>query len=135
MVREIECPYCHSKVVPRHRFSAGLFVVLLVVGLLPFALTVTALANLFRTIAALWMIGQAVTLVGIEQQIPLPTPYQAPSLINEALRGFVSGMLTSLALSALGGLLLILIVGLIPAIAYWAARRGTYKCPECGMPL
>lgn len=115
---EIECPHCHNKVVPKKRFSRFVFTGLLIIGLIPFvvflilnALSMLALPSLLRSMTA-----------GLS-----PMPFDFEALITAL---YIIMIPTSIAT-----LLLVLVIGIIPATIYLSVRRDTYKCPMCGMTL
>lgn len=115
---EIECPYCRSRVVPKKRFSRLTFAGLMIIGLIPFViflvfnvLFMLALPSLIRSMTA----GSPLELLGLEALISALYPV---------------AVATSTAF-----LVLILVIGVIPAIIYWSVRRDTYKCSACGMAL
>lgn len=124
MVKEIECPYCHSKIVPKHRFSSAVFVALLILGIIPFILNVIGYAILYNALSP---------FLGLLKMIPqFPTiPDGTPPAITELL----TAIPISLGIMSIANLVLSLVIGIIPAVVYWAFRHGTYNCPICEMAI
>jgi len=125
MVKEIECPHCRSKVMPEHRFSSATFVMLLVLGIIPFILNIVGYAILYNTLSPLF---------GLIRMIPIPSP--APGMPDlRIIIDILTGISTSLWVMSIATLVLNLVTGIIPAIVYWAFRHGTYNCPMCEMAI
>jgi hypothetical protein len=123
---EIECPYCHNKVLPKGRFSASAFAALLTLGVIPFVLNILGgifLLDAIRLLSEMSPKEVAPTIPGIIPTIP-------PQVTLAMERIVTSGMLL-----AVSYLILSLVLGLIPAVVYLASRRGSYKCPICGLPI
>lgn len=115
---EIECPYCHNKMVPKKRFSRLAFIGLLIIGLIPFVvflifntLFILALPSLLRSMAA-----------GLPS---MPFDFEA----------LISTLYLTIIPTSIATLLLTLIIGIVPATIYLAVRRDTYKCSMCSMAL
>jgi hypothetical protein len=125
MVKEIEYPYCHAKVVPKHRFSSTTFNILLVLGIIPFILYLIGCAMLYNSISPL------LGLLGMMPTSPTYPGQPDPRMVINAL----TGMFTSFEIMAVAGVVLYLIIGIIPAIIYWAFRHDTYACPSCEMEI
>lgn len=125
MVKEVECSHCHVKVLPEKRFSTFTFAVLLVLGLLPFTLILLSYILVFDTFYQLFRKPQGVL------SYPMPTPMPMPPEFTLMIERAV----LSLGLLSISYLILSLIIGLIPAVIYLAVRRGSYKCPECDLPI
>ena len=125
MVKEVECPHCHAKVLPEKRFSVFTFTVLLILGLLPFILN---LISYILVLDALYPVFRKP-----QEIIPYPTPTPMPMIPEFTL--IIERAVLSLGLLSISYLILSLILGLIPAVVYLAVRRGSYKCPECDLPI
>ena len=127
MVKEIECPHCHSKVMPKHRFSSATFGMLLVLGIIPFILNIVGFAILWNALSP---------FLGLLKMMPteMPTTPYTPQ-IPPAITDLLTAMPTSLGIMSIANLMLSLITGIVPAVVYWAFRHGTYKCPICEMVI
>lgn len=122
---EIECPHCHLKVVPKSRFSVFTFTILLFLGILPFILTLTSYLLVFDVFRL--MLEKKPEIFSYQTPPSFPIPLKLTQILQKAT--------TSIALLSFSYLLLTLIVGIIPAVVYLAVRRGSYKCPECNLPI
>jgi len=129
MIKEIECPHCHGKITPKHRFSSATFAILLVLGVIPFILNIVGYAILWNALSP---------LLGLLKMIPTQaptTPYTPPTGIPPAITDLLTAIPTSLGIMSIASLVLNLVIGIVPAIVYWAFRHGTYNCPMCGMVI
>ena len=125
MVSEVERPHCHSKVVPKSRFSAFTFATLLFLGILPFILTLTSYLLVFDVFRL--MLEKKPEAFSYSPPPSFPIPSEITQLMQRAT--------TLIIMLSFSYLLLTLIVGIIPAVVYLAVRRGSYKCPECNLPM
>lgn len=124
MVKEIECPHCHSNVTPKTSLSSATFAVLLVLGITPFILNTVGYIVVYATVFPI--LGLLETMY-----YPVDTPLPIPSEVIDALKA----MPLSIGVMAIATLVLTLVVGILPAIVYWAFRRGTYYCPMCELTI
>ncbi|MEM4576361.1 MAG: hypothetical protein QW701_02720 [Candidatus Nezhaarchaeales archaeon] len=115
---EIECPYCHSRIVPKKRFSRLTFAGLMVIGLLPFLI--------FLVFNVLFMLALSSLLRSMTADTPLEL---------FGLEALISALYPVAIATSIAFLLLVLVIGVVPAIIYWSVRRDTYKCSVCGMAL
>ncbi|MDH5816682.1 MAG: hypothetical protein QE164_07900 [Candidatus Nezhaarchaeota archaeon] len=117
-VIEIECPHCHNKVVPKKRFSRLTFTGLLIIGLIPFVL--------FLVLNVLYMLALPSLLRSMTAGLP-------SMLFN--LEALITALFLIMIPTSIATLLLVLVIGIIPATIYLSVRRDTYKCPRCSMTL
>lgn len=101
---------------------------LLILGMLPtflYLVGIYYLVDAFTTMSRILsnLLGQVPLVPGMELTIP-----------PEVTRIFGS-VLVSVGAFQLAFILLIIIIGLTPAVIYLSVRRGTYRCPICRMPL
>jgi hypothetical protein len=124
LVKEIECAHCHNNVTPKTRFSSAAFTVLLVLGIIPFILNTVGYVVVYSTVSP---------ILGLLQTIPYPgdTLPPIPPEVIDALKA----MPLSIGVMAVATLVLTLVIGILPAIVYWAFRRGTYYCPMCELAI
>ncbi|MEM4468755.1 MAG: hypothetical protein QXS32_06825 [Candidatus Nezhaarchaeales archaeon] len=115
---EIECPHCHNKVVPKKRFSRLAFTVLLIIGLIPFVLFLV-----------LYMLALPLLLRSMTAGLP------SMPLMPFNLEALITALFLIMIPTSIATLLLVLVIGIIPATIYLSVRRDTYKCPLCGMIL
>ena len=117
-------PHCHSNVTPKTRFSLAAFTVLLVLGITPFILNTVGYVVMYCTLSPILGLLETLSYPG---DIPLPIPPE----ITDALKAvpLITGVM------AIATLVLTLVVGVLPAIVYWAFRRDTYYCPMCELAI
>ncbi|MEM0233259.1 MAG: hypothetical protein QXL22_04485 [Candidatus Nezhaarchaeales archaeon] len=115
---EIECPHCHNKVVPKKRFSRLAFTVLLIIGLIPFVLFLV-----------LYMLALPLLLRSMTAGLP------SMPLMPFNLEALITALFLIMIPTSIATLLLVLVIGIIPATIYLSVRRDTYKCPLRGMIL